>query len=257
LLLDLLISNPSMRHREIQFEFGKRRAGESKLDIANAWDLACFLISKTLWGTFPPPFISFGLVGASGILVHFAVLYPAIWSAVPFATAQLIAALTASAWNFGLNNSLTFRDRQLSGWGLIRGFAKYIAIASVGIGANVAVASATFNNFRGFVVLSALAGIAVDVVWKYFMSNLLVWRTPPVRSESRMSSKRCKPCDEPLIEIDHWGERLKGCLRCNRWQTSTGEKCRLAPDDIITLRALKVTKTETPEQPAGPRIESS
>ena len=63
--------------------------------------------------------------------------------------------------------------------------------------------------------------------------------------------------DEPLIEIDHWGERLKGCLRCNRWQTSTGEKCRLAPDDIMALRALKVTKTETPEQPAGPRIESS
>jgi dolichol-phosphate mannosyltransferase len=188
LLLDLLISNPSMRHREIPFKFCKRRAGESKLDLANAWDLACFLISKAFRGALPPAFISFGLVGASGIFIHFAVLYPAIWSGVPFATAQLIAALMASAWNFGLNNSLTFRDRQLTRWGLIRGFAKYIAIASVGIAANVAVASATFNSFRGFVVLSALAGIAVDVVWKYFMSNLLVWRRAPLRS--RKSSER-------------------------------------------------------------------
>jgi len=25
---------------------------------------------------------------------------------------------------------------------------------------------------------------------------------------------------------------------CNRWQASTGEWCRLAPDDIVALRAL-------------------
>jgi hypothetical protein len=55
---------------------------------------------------------------------------------------------------------------------------------------------------------------------------------------------RCKQCDQPLVEIDHWGERLTGCPECNRWQTSTGEKCRLAPDDIMALRALKATKTE-------------
>jgi dolichol-phosphate mannosyltransferase len=176
LLLDLLISNPSMRHLEIPFEFRKRRSGESKLDLANAWELVCFLTSKAFGGVLPPAFISFGLVGASGVIVHFAVLYPALWSGLTFATAQLIAALVASAWNFGLNNSLTFRDRQLTRFGLLPGFAKYIAIASVGIAANVAVASATFNNFRGLVTLSALAGIAVDAVWKYFMSNLLVWR---------------------------------------------------------------------------------
>jgi len=30
---------------------------------------------------------------------------------------------------------------------------------------------------------------------------------------------------------------------CNRWQASTGEWCRLAPDDIVALRALNATKT--------------
>jgi len=34
---------------------------------------------------------------------------------------------------------------------------------------------------------------------------------------------------------------LTGGPTCNRWQASTGEWCRLAPDDIIALRALKAT----------------
>jgi hypothetical protein len=34
-----------------------------------------------------------------------------------------------------------------------------------------------------------------------------------------------------MVEIDHSGERLTGCPSCNRSQASTGEWCRLAPDD--------------------------
>jgi uncharacterized Zn finger protein (UPF0148 family) len=60
-----------------------------------------------------------------------------------------------------------------------------------------------------------------------------------------MQSSRCQQCDQPLVEIDHWGERLTGCPMCNRWQTSDGEWCRLAPDDIMALRMLKATETET------------
>jgi len=41
----------------------------------------------------------------------------------------------------------------------------------------------------------------------------------------RMPSSRCKQCNQPLVEIDHWGERLTGCPTCNSWQTATGEWC--------------------------------
>jgi hypothetical protein len=27
----------------------------------------------------------------------------------------------------------------------------------------------------------------------------------------------CDRCGAPLIEIDHYGERLVGCIECNRW----------------------------------------
>jgi len=59
----------------------------------------------------------------------------------------------------------------------------------------------------------------------------------------RRCKRRCKQCNQPLVEIDHWSERLTGGPTCNRWQASTGEWCRLAPDDIVALRALKATST--------------
>jgi hypothetical protein len=60
-----------------------------------------------------------------------------------------------------------------------------------------------------------------------------------------MSNNRCERCGEQLVEIDHYGEHLRGCPVCNRWQAETGEWCRLAADDIIALRALKAAKVES------------
>jgi hypothetical protein len=65
---------------------------------------------------------------------------------------------------------------------------------------------------------------------------------PPVSGASLMRalmSNCCKQCNQPLVEIDHWGEHLTGCPKCNRWQASTGEWCWLAPDDIVALRAIR------------------
>jgi uncharacterized Zn finger protein (UPF0148 family) len=31
-------------------------------------------------------------------------------------------------------------------------------------------------------------------------------------------SSTCDRCGSPLIEIDHYGDRLTGCLKCNVWR---------------------------------------
>jgi len=31
----------------------------------------------------------------------------------------------------------------------------------------------------------------------------------------------CRYCHRTLIEIDHYGERLAGCIECNRWGQET------------------------------------
>jgi hypothetical protein len=61
--------------------------------------------------------------------------------------------------------------------------------------------------------------------WLRFASDLEAseclldeWAGPKIKSiQSRdMSSSHCKQCNQPLVEIDHWGERLMGCYNCNR-----------------------------------------
>ena len=47
----------------------------------------------------------------------------------------------------------------------------------------------------------------------------------------------CDRCDQPLIEIDRYGERLTGCIECNCW---SGNKSafivELSVEDIQALR---------------------
>jgi len=66
-----------------------------------------------------------------------------------------------------------------------------------------------------------------------FYSSLLGTRTLLV-----MPSSRCKQCDQPLVEIDNYGERLIGCIECNCW-TWRGSKqpIELPQDDLEALRA--------------------
>jgi hypothetical protein len=48
----------------------------------------------------------------------------------------------------------------------------------------------------------------------------------------------CAGCNRPLIEIDHYGERLIGCVRCNRWgwQPDKPFFMELPEEDIRAIR---------------------
>ena len=50
----------------------------------------------------------------------------------------------------------------------------------------------------------------------------------------------CDRCASPLTEIDHYGERLTGCLECNCWQGSKGAFIvELSVEDVEALRELE------------------
>jgi uncharacterized Zn finger protein (UPF0148 family) len=50
--------------------------------------------------------------------------------------------------------------------------------------------------------------------------------------------KTCPHCDAPLIEIDHFGDRLVGCAECNRWGWLGGNDLSMLSkeEDITALR---------------------
>lgn len=176
ILLDILTVGRSLRHVEVPFDFADRRAGESKLNFFVIWQFATFLMSRLVGGLLPPAFISFALVGASGVAVHMTVLFSLTGGGVVFGLAHLAAALVAASWNFALNNVLTFADRQLRGVRLVWGYLKYLAVASIGIAGSFLAANFAFDRVTHVVALASLAGILVDVTWKYILSSRLVWR---------------------------------------------------------------------------------
>ncbi|MCP5397186.1 MAG: glycosyltransferase family 2 protein [Sphingomonadaceae bacterium] len=177
ILLDILAaSSPPLKVQEFPLQLAARRAGESKLDRAVAFEFLIGLYEKTFGHLVPTRFALFGTVGALGVGVHMAalaLLY--ILAGSGFALAQAIATFVAMSFNFWLNNWLTYRDQRLKGLGaVLKGWAGFCATCAVGALANVAVA--TLLQARGVHwVLAALAGIVIGAVWNYALSSRFVW----------------------------------------------------------------------------------
>jgi hypothetical protein len=62
---------------------------------------------------------------------------------------------------------------------------------------------------------------------------------PPKSLVDVKIGEMCPRCNLPLVELDAYGERLRGCLACNTWQVvATGEWRQLPEDDIAALRGI-------------------
>lgn len=177
ILLDITASAPTpLRIAEIPYVFRARRFGESKLDSLVLWEYAQLLLDKMVGHVVPVRFFSFALVGGLGVVVHFSVLTTLFKLAgQSFSAAQTAATVVAISSNFFLNNMFTYRDQRLRGWGLLRGWISFNLVCAFGAAANVGVADWLFTH-RSYWALSALAGIAVSVVWNYVMSAFFTWK---------------------------------------------------------------------------------
>jgi len=176
ILTDVFASSPQpLRFKELGYKFRVRRAGESKLDSATAWDYAMLLLDKLIGRWIPVRFLAFSIVGAVGVAVHFSVLtilYQMLHYG--FVIAQAAATLCAMTFNYTINNVLTYRDRRLIGAKWLRGWASFVLACSVGGFANLGVASTLFGLGRGW-FLAAISGILVGAVWNYAVTMLLTW----------------------------------------------------------------------------------
>jgi dolichol-phosphate mannosyltransferase len=177
ILLDLFASaGRPLRFVEVPYAFGQRVSGESKLDSLVAWEYLMLVADKRFGRFVPPRLLFFALVGGTGIAVHYAVLSALYLGAgVAFATSQAIAACTAMTSNFFLNNLLTYRDRRLRGFALLRGLASFYLVCSLGALANIGVAAYAFAQ-RAQWALSAAVGILVGTLWNYLATARFTWR---------------------------------------------------------------------------------
>ncbi len=176
ILLDLLLSSPTpLSVREVPYSFHERAAGESKLDVLVLAQFGGLLLDKLFGGLLPLRFIAFALVGATGILVHLAVLNVARIGGLQFEQAQILATLVAMITNFQLNNTITYRDQRLRRGRLWRGLLLFMVVCGIGNLANIGIAQVLYSGHAGWTPAGAV-GAAIGVVWNYAVSATLVWR---------------------------------------------------------------------------------
>ena len=180
ILLDIAATaGERLRIAEQPYAFGERFDGESKFNAQVGVEFLGLLLAKMTGDLVEPRFIFFAIVGTLGLVVHLIVLKLslAFLPAQPdlFQIAQITATLVAMTSNFLLNNELTYRDRRLKGFSALRGFVLFCLIGSVGVLANVDLASWLYTN-REVWWLAGAAGAIMGALWNYAMSTLFVWR---------------------------------------------------------------------------------
>jgi dolichol-phosphate mannosyltransferase len=175
ILVDLVASSRRrLRVAERPTALRPRSGGQSKLDARVVADLGALVAEKWTGGLIPARFVLFAVVGASGIVVNqllFAAAYLA--HAWPLAAA-LFGLFGAMAWNFALNNLLTFRDQRLRGAALLGGFAGFCAACTAGAAVNLMV-GAGLHGLGARWGWASLAGAVAGGFWNFWAVRRTTW----------------------------------------------------------------------------------
>jgi dolichol-phosphate mannosyltransferase len=180
ILLDILLSGPGLRIKEIPYTFRNRLHGKSKLDLLVIIDYLALLIDKIIGHVIPLRFVMFAAVGGFGLFVHLTVLALLNrFAGVSFVVANPCAATVAMCINFFLNNMLTYRDMRLRRFGpLLRGLLSFCAVCAIGMGANVGIAAVLYQQKYAW-WLAATAGIFMGAIWNYTATSIFTWKNVP------------------------------------------------------------------------------
>jgi dolichol-phosphate mannosyltransferase len=174
-LFDIIASQTEpLRIVELPFVFRERVAGGSKLDRRMVIDYLGLLVNKLTGGLIPTRALMFGVVGATGVAVQLAAVKGFLVFGVDFSLAQFGGSMVAMTSNYLINNEVTYRDRRKSGWSLLLGYLKFCALCSIGLAANVAVASEV-HQLLPIWWPASIAGAAFGALWNYVSTAAAVW----------------------------------------------------------------------------------
>jgi dolichol-phosphate mannosyltransferase len=178
ILVDLVLTSVApLRLLEIPAHFRERTAGESKMDALVIIQFAGLLVDKAFGNLLPLRFLSFGLIGTLGVLTHLAILTALRdTTSLSFEIEQAIATVGAMAFNFQLNNVITYRDQRLKGARLWRGLILFMVVCGFGAIANVGIAQVLYEQHSNWTIAGGI-GAMIGVVWNYAVSATLVWRS--------------------------------------------------------------------------------
>jgi dolichol-phosphate mannosyltransferase len=178
ILMDLFASAPEpLRFKELAYEFRPRLYGDSKLDTLVVWEYVMLVGDKLVGHVIPVRFLSFALVGGSGMVVNFAVLWLLNrFLGLEFGLSLAASTIVAMISNYVLNNLLTYRDLRLRGWAFLRGFLSFFLVCAAGAVANVGAGKLLYDEGFAWWIAGGIVGPLVSAVWNYAVSGVLTWR---------------------------------------------------------------------------------
>jgi len=174
-LFHILSNTKGLRVVEKQIRFGARNFGESKLSLKVIYDFILQIISTILPIYISPRFISFCLIGAIGAVLHFSTFFLTLNHFESFIVANSLAMVIASAFNFLINNSLTFHSNSLSGKSLLKGFLTYFLICIFTIPSTTLFFNELVNKGM-WPVFATLLGAIIDSAFKFIVAKRIVWK---------------------------------------------------------------------------------
>jgi len=175
ILFDILIRRPDLKVKELPYNFKARLYGTSKLTAAVIFDFADLLISRAIPSRFNFQFIRYGVVGASGVVIHLFTLYLLhVVMGLVYPVSLVFAIETATVSNYILNNQWTFKEHRFLGLLWWKGLAKFNLACMLGSALNLAIGWYLVEKTVPWFYASVL-GIWVGMSWNYLSNRFFTW----------------------------------------------------------------------------------
>ena len=162
--------------KELGYKFKNRITGESKMSFQTALELMGLILSQIFQGRVSIRFILFCMVGLSGIFVQLLITGASMFFINQFPTSQTLGIIAAMTSNYFLNNSITFKERKLQSFELIRGLFSFYLICSLGAFTNFAIASYIFD-FSSNWLISSFIGAVFGAIWNFTLTSIFTWKS--------------------------------------------------------------------------------
>lgn len=175
ILLDLIAAaRGDIRVAELPYRMRSRTSGESKLGVRVIAEFFMLLLYHLTGRLLPARFFLFAAVGATGVGVHLATLWPLYAATGHFLLSQTLATVVAMTSNFFLNNIFTYGDQRLRGRAIVRGLASFYAACGIGALINLAMAEWLFLKSFPYWV-AGLGGALIAALWNFFTTASFTW----------------------------------------------------------------------------------
>jgi len=172
IMLEVLVKANPTKVVEVPIVFEERQAGESKF---NSKQMIAYLKHLFLLVLYKyQALLKFGVIGLSGAVIHFALLYTLtdiahFW----YIFSAILSIIAASTSNYILNHKLTFTDRQISNH--LLGWVKYQAMSGITDGMYLGLL-ALFVEIAGmWYMAGALLAVLIIYPVKFAVASTVIW----------------------------------------------------------------------------------